>query len=153
MPVLVICRFAYKPPLLSVPRGHFCFSSSCLLYVLFAAMSLIDILIVRLRLARWPPTWEMAVYMDAAGDVFGGSLFFVFFFPHCVLGGMWLELCQFLRIFLLTIDHVLVKDNIQLRNNIFLHCKKAKEFLGSMHKNTIQKQLWPILKSFLQMYM
>ena len=31
---------------------------------------LIDIFFVMLRLARWPPTWEMAIHMAATDDVF-----------------------------------------------------------------------------------
>ena len=46
---------------------------SLVCYVGVIALVGLDILFVMLRLAWWPPTWEMAVYMAAADDVFGGD--------------------------------------------------------------------------------
>ena len=44
----------------------------------------------------------MAVHMAAADDVFGGDLFCVVFSHRISWAGPGIELCQFLRIFLLT---------------------------------------------------
>ena len=56
-----------------------------------------------LRLARRPPAWETAVRMAAAGGVFVGGFFCAVFSRSMSLSGSRIELCLFLRIFLLTI--------------------------------------------------
>ena len=49
-------------------------------YVLFVAMSVTDVLFVKLRLA-----WEVTVHLVAADDVFGGDYrSFLLFFSHMV---------------------------------------------------------------------
>lgn len=62
-----------------------------------------DVLFVMQWLARWPPTSEVANHMTPSDGVFGGDYFFCCLFSQGILGRSGIQLCQFLRIFQLTL--------------------------------------------------
>ena len=77
-------------------------------------------LFVMIGLTQWPPAWEVAVRVVAAGGVFVGDWFCVVFPNRVSWVGPRVELCQFPKIFLLSFP-----QSARLMYIIFIDQKSA----------------------------